>query len=329
MTPPGRDVALNASGPGALIMKVAIEVVPPPGAGVTTDTLALPTDVMSEAAIAAVIWVALTRVVVRLLPFHCTTEFESKPLPLTVSVKADPPTIADVGEIDVTAGTGLLTERSTAAEVPPPGLGFTAVTGTIALAAMSAAVIAAVSWVAPIRVVVRGLPFHRTTVFESKPLPLTVNVKAAPPTTAVVGEMLVTVGSALLMGRSTALDVPPPGAGFTTVTGTVALEAISAAVIDAVNWVALRYVVVRLLPFQSTVDPEMKLAPVTVKVNAGAPAVADAGDIELTVGTGFVGGTLLPPPPPPQPASITAERSPGASPLTTLVSTIPVSKAVP
>src|ERR1700678_768578 len=108
-------------------MKVAIEEVPPPGAGVTTAMLALPIVVMSAAVIAAVIWVALTKVVVRLLPFHCTTDFASKPLPLTVNVKAVPPTVAVVGEMLVTVGGALLIDRSTAVEVPPPGVGFTTV----------------------------------------------------------------------------------------------------------------------------------------------------------------------------------------------------------
>jgi hypothetical protein len=61
----------------------------------------------------------------------------------------------------------------------------------------------------------------------------------------------------------------------------------------------------------------MKLVPFTVKVNAAPPAVADVGDIELTVGTGLRAGPLLPPPPP-QAARITAEKAPRESPRTIL-----------
>jgi len=57
----------------------------------------------------------------------------------------------------------------------------------------------------------------------------------------------------------------------------------------------------------------MKLVPVTVKVKAGPPAIAEEGDIELTVATGFGAGPLLPPPPP-QPARITAEKATKESP---------------
>jgi len=45
-------------------------------------------------------------------------------------------------------------------------------------------------------------------------------------------------------------EVPPPGAGFVTVTVAVPAEAISAAVIEAVNVVALTNVVVFAEPFQ-------------------------------------------------------------------------------
>ena len=42
-----------------------------------------------------------------MLPFHCTVELEMKLLPLTVSVKALPPTVVDAGEVELTVGTGL------------------------------------------------------------------------------------------------------------------------------------------------------------------------------------------------------------------------------
>ncbi len=57
---------------------------------------------------------------------------------------------------------------------------------------------------------------------------------------------------------------------------------------------SLTSVVERALPFQFTVEVDMKLAPFTVNVKAAPPAFALVGAIEETEGTGFWGG--LPPP---------------------------------
>jgi hypothetical protein len=64
-----------------------------------------------------------------------------------------------------------------------------------------------------------------------------------------------------------ALDVPPPGAGFTTVTEAVPGEATRAAVTVAVSCVEDTNVVVSVVPFQFTVELETKLVPFTVIVN--------------------------------------------------------------
>ena len=45
--------------------------------------------------------------VVRVEPFHWTTEFVRKFVPFTVSVNAGPPAVADVGLKLVVVGTGL------------------------------------------------------------------------------------------------------------------------------------------------------------------------------------------------------------------------------
>jgi hypothetical protein len=78
------------------------------GAGVNTVTEAVPAVAISVAVIAAVNWVAETYVVVRFDPFHCTTEPLTKLLPLTVSMKAEPPAFADEGLRPLVAGTGLV-----------------------------------------------------------------------------------------------------------------------------------------------------------------------------------------------------------------------------
>jgi len=51
--------------------------------------------------------VPLTNVVVRGAPFHCTTELETKLVPVTVNVKAAPPAVALLGESDESVGTGV------------------------------------------------------------------------------------------------------------------------------------------------------------------------------------------------------------------------------
>ena len=84
---------------------------------------------MSVANICAVNLVALTKVVVRLLPLNVKTEPLTKLLPLMVSVKVVPPTVAVVGERVLVTGTGLLTVKSIALEIPPPGDGLLTVTG--------------------------------------------------------------------------------------------------------------------------------------------------------------------------------------------------------
>ena len=86
-----------------------------------------------------------------------------------------------------------------------------------------------------------------------------------------------------------AADAPPPGAGFTTVTSTVPAEAMSAAVIAAVNCVVFPIVVGRAEPFHCTATPETKFAPFTVSVKAGEPAVATSGARLLMIGTGVDG----------------------------------------
>ena len=146
------------------------------------------------------------------------------------------------------------------------------------------------------------LPFQRTIDDGLKFVPVVVSVNAALPATALVGATELSVGSGLLTVNVTAPEIPPPGVGVNTVTDGVPPTAISAAVICAWSCVALIYVVVRLLPFQRTTDVIAKFVPVAVSVKAAAPAAALVGEIELSVGTGFVAvmvnvATLDVPPP--------------------------------
>jgi hypothetical protein len=69
--------------------------------------------------------------------------------------------------------------------------------------------------------------------------PVTVTLSAAPPAIALAGARLDRTGAGLATTKFTALDVPPPGAGFATVTLAEPGAARSAAVICAVRLVGL------------------------------------------------------------------------------------------
>jgi hypothetical protein len=168
------------------------------GAGLVTVTLAVPAVAISEANIVVVICVLLTKVVALGAPLKLTMAPLKKPTPLTVSVNGAEPATALEGERELIVGTALLIANETAFDVPP-GAGFVTVTGAVPAVAISAAVIAAVNCVAFTNVVVLAAPLNFTTDVETKPVPFTVRVKAAPPAMALVGEREVSVGAGLLM----------------------------------------------------------------------------------------------------------------------------------
>src|SRR5436309_13750194 len=101
---------------------------------------------------------------------------------------------------------------------------------------MSPARIWAWSWVLLTKVVVRSAPFQRTTDELLKFVPVAVSVNAAPPATALVGEIELSVGAGLLIVNVEAADVPPPGVGLKTVTEAVPAVAVSAAVTCGCSW---------------------------------------------------------------------------------------------
>jgi hypothetical protein len=70
-----------AVGTGLLMVKVRAADVPPPGEGLATVTETVPPVVMSLAGTVALSCVLLTSVVVSPVPFHCTTELETKFVP--------------------------------------------------------------------------------------------------------------------------------------------------------------------------------------------------------------------------------------------------------
>jgi hypothetical protein len=153
---------------------------------------------MSAAAIDAVTCVAFTNVVVFAAPLKFTTAPDTKFVPFTVSVNAEPPAVALDGDSVVIAGTGLFTANGEFPEVPPPGAGSVTVTLNEPAVAMSAAVMEAVTCVALTNVVVLDVPLNFTTAPETKFVPFTVSVNAAPPAVALDGERVVIVGNGLL-----------------------------------------------------------------------------------------------------------------------------------
>jgi hypothetical protein len=239
------------------------------------------------------------------------------PLAVNVTVFANaPPTVAVlivnvVGEPATTVcvvGDGV-TEKSVivkliAAVVPPPGVGVNTVIAAVPEVAMSAAVIAAVNEVALTNVVTRALPFTCATDELMKFVPVSVIVNPAPPALIVLGEIAVSVGTgfgAVIVNISEFENVPigppcgrillaPPNStsGINTWTVAVPTAAISAAVIAAVNCVALTNVVVRFPPFHCTMAVFRKLLPFTVSVNAAPPAAAELGDREVNTPTGVL-----------------------------------------
>jgi hypothetical protein len=128
-----------------------------------------------------------------------------------------------------------LTVKVWALEAPPPGGGFTTVTRAVPANAMSAAAIAAFTWVEEPYVVMTFDPFQFTVEPETKPVPFTVSVNAAPSAGVEAGLRPVVAGTGLLIVKVWALEVPPPGVGLNTVTWAVPADVMSAAFIAAVN----------------------------------------------------------------------------------------------
>jgi hypothetical protein len=275
-------------GRGLPTPKVTGAEVPPPGAGFVTVTLNVPAVAISGAVIDAVTCVALTNVVVAAVPLKFTTEVETNPVPFTVSVKPGPPTSALTGESVVIAGSGFVTVKTVAVDVPPPGAGFVTITLKVPAVAIDGAVIAAVTFVELTKVVATAVPLKFTTDEETKPVPFTVSVKAVDPASALVGEIVVIAGAGFVTVKIAAVDVPPPGVGLVTVTLSVPAVAICGAAIAAVIWVALTNVVVAAVPLKLTVAPFTNPVPFTVNVNAAPPSTVLDGDSVVIVGSGFV-----------------------------------------
>jgi hypothetical protein len=236
------------AGTGLFTVKVAALDVPPPGVGFVTETGNVPAVATSVLVRASVSWALLTKVGVPLDPLKLTVEVLKKPVPLMVRVCAPEPATTGFGEREVITGAGLFTVKFTALDVPPPGVGFVTVTGNVPAVATSALVRASVSWVLLTKVGVPLDPLKLTDEVLTKPVPLMVRVCAPEPATTELGEREVITGAGFPTVKFTTFDVPPPGAGFVTVTGYVPAVATSVLARASVSWVLLTKVGVRLEP---------------------------------------------------------------------------------
>jgi hypothetical protein len=158
--------------------------------------------------------------------------------------------------------------------------------------------------VAPLtKLVARGAPFQRTTEFVSNPVPVNVTVAATPGGT-LRGEIVPITGTGLFMSYVTAADVPPPGAGFATVTMSSELPRIELAGNDVVNSPVLTKDVERFIPFQVTLEDGTNPVPFTSSGVAPAPATALVGVIVTIAGSGLFTWTVTAPDVPPPGAGL-------------------------
>jgi hypothetical protein len=177
----------------AVMVNVRAALVPPPGAGENTVTVAVPAVVILVAGTMAVSEVELTKLVVSAVPFHLITELLIKLLPVAVNVNAGLPAVMVEGEMLLNTGTGLLLiVNVNAPEVPTP------LVATVILAvpavAISAAGTVAVSEVGLTKLVLSAVPFQLTVDVLVKLVPVAVSEKDGPPAVAELGETEVSVG---------------------------------------------------------------------------------------------------------------------------------------
>ena len=162
-----------------------------------------------------------------------------KLVPTTVSENALAPAIAVLGASEDTEGTGLaeVIVKVAAPEMPPPGAGVVTVTATEPAVMTSDAGTWAVSCEALTKVVGSATPPQLTYEEDTKFVPLTVSTNAPVPATTLVGLSADTAGVGLeaVTTSVAAPDVPPPGAGLTTVTLAEVAVATSDAGICAVS----------------------------------------------------------------------------------------------
>jgi hypothetical protein len=173
-----------------MMVKVALADVTPPS---TTVMVAFPAVMMKLAGTVAINCVELTKVVGNCEPFICTVAPGANPVPLTVKAKDGCPadTLGGLSELIVGGAVEPFTVKLTLLEPRPFA---TTIMGNVPGAAIRFAGTNAVNWVGLTNVVCNGTPFQYANVADVNPVPLTVRVKAAPPTLALAGLSELIVG---------------------------------------------------------------------------------------------------------------------------------------
>jgi hypothetical protein len=163
---------------------------------------------------------------------------ELKFVPFTVREKLGPPTRAEVGDRLDTVGTFCTVPiMKLRALDDPPLPGFCTVTLATPALVKSPGVTVAVNWLELLKLVIRKLPFQRTTAPSWKPEPFTVRVKPLLPGSTPEGLSEVIVGPLLVpIVNGKLLEIWPL---VVTVTCTVAAVVMRLAGTVAVNCVEL------------------------------------------------------------------------------------------
>jgi len=130
--------------------------------------------------------------------------------------------------------------------------------------------------------------FHVTVLVGTKPVPVIVSVEPAAAVVTVLGAIPEICGLGLLMARAAALDVPPPGVGFTTATCADPTAATSPAWSVRVSWVLLTKLAAWFAPFHVTVLVATKPVPVIVSVEPAAAVVTVLGETPEICGLGLL-----------------------------------------
>ena len=136
-------------------------------------------------------------------------------------------------------GGGLFTATAAAADVPPPGVAFTAVKVRLPVLTTSAAVSATSTCVALTKIVVRALPFTSITVVGTNPVPATEITGDTAPSTTDAGIVCVIAGAGFVTSRLAAALDPLPAEPFHATTESCDPLATCAAVTVTVTSVLL------------------------------------------------------------------------------------------
>ena len=253
----GLSVTFN--GAGLLTVNVAGLDTPPPGAGLVTVTLNVPTVLSRLDGIVTLIEPLPTSVGVSTVDPNVTVAPATNDDPVIVIGKFAAPAVADAVPSVIAPGNGLTTPSTSAADVPPPGPGLVTVTPMLPVDESDATGTVTCNVPAVTAVGINIVPPSETVDDALKPEPLIVNVgDTAVPTTNDVGVSVVATGKGFVTVKVSAFDAPPVGAGFVTVTLNVPV-----AVSDVLGTVTVASTEEVTVIGEIVVEPNVTLAPVT------------------------------------------------------------------